>query len=55
MNQFKFKIIGAAFVLFLFTACVDDLNTEPKVELTLSFVVISEESGPSGPERAKVP
>ncbi|MBF4487996.1 RagB/SusD family nutrient uptake outer membrane protein [Flavobacterium sp. CSZ] len=35
MNQFKFKIIGAALVLFLFTACVDDLNTEPKVELTL--------------------
>lgn len=35
MNQFKFKIIGAAFVLFLFASCVDDLNTEPKVELTL--------------------
>ncbi|KRD63208.1 carbohydrate-binding protein SusD [Flavobacterium sp. Root935] len=35
MNQFKLKIIGAAFVLCLFSSCVDDLNTEPKVELTL--------------------
>jgi hypothetical protein len=31
----KFKIIGAAFMLVFFASCVDDLNTEPKVELTL--------------------
>jgi hypothetical protein len=31
----KLKIIGAAFMLIFFASCVDDLNTEPKVELTL--------------------
>jgi hypothetical protein len=31
----KFKIIGAAIILVFFASCVDDLNTEPKVELTL--------------------
>jgi hypothetical protein len=31
----KFKIIGAAIMLVFFASCVDDLNTEPKVELTL--------------------
>jgi hypothetical protein len=31
----KFKIIGAAFMLVFFASCVDDLNTEPKIELTL--------------------
>jgi hypothetical protein len=31
----KFKIIGAAVMLVFFASCVDDLNTEPKVELTL--------------------
>jgi hypothetical protein len=31
----KYKIIGTAFMLIFFASCVDDLNTEPKVELTL--------------------
>lgn len=31
----KFKIIGAAIILVFFASCVDDLNTEPKIELTL--------------------
>jgi len=35
----KFKIIIAAFTVVLFASCVDDLNTEPKVELTLDKLI----------------
>lgn len=34
MKNFKTNIVGLGLSLLLFSSCVDDLNTEPKVELT---------------------
>jgi len=35
MKNYKFKIVGLSLALLFFSSCVDDLNTEPKVELSL--------------------
>lgn len=35
MKNFNIKLLGLSIVLLFFSSCVDDLNTEPKVELSL--------------------
>ncbi|WP_269224018.1 RagB/SusD family nutrient uptake outer membrane protein [Flavobacterium sp. IMCC34518] len=44
----KFKIIGAAVMLVFFASCVDDLNTEPKVELTLDKLLAKDPQAVEG-------
>ncbi len=44
----KYKIIGAAFILIFFASCVDDLNTEPKVELTLDKLLAQDPNAVEG-------
>lgn len=48
MNQLKFKITGVAFILLFFTSCVDDLNTEPKVEMTLEKLLEKDPAAAEG-------
>jgi hypothetical protein len=44
----KYKIIGAAFMLIFFASCVDDLNTEPKIELTLDKLLAQDPNAVEG-------
>jgi|SRR6218665_70578 len=48
MKNFNIKLIGAAFMLLLLSSCLNDLDTEPKVELSLENLLAKDPNAVQG-------